>query len=140
MGRFRPEQVNRRAALALISACGLAAPVLAQPPSFRTNVRLVRMLVTVKDANGKLIGSLNKNDFTVFDNGVKQDVALFERQTAQPLSVALMLDTSASVGIDLRYELDSAAKFLKALVSEGNPADQDHGRNLDVRRDLPGLG
>jgi Ca-activated chloride channel family protein len=115
--------VKQHAALSLIAALCLAGPALAQETTIRVNVRLVRMLVTVKDANGQLIGSLNKSDFAVADNGVKQEIAVFERQTEQPLSVALMLDTSASVGIELRYELDSAAKFLKALVSEGNPED-----------------
>jgi len=115
--------VKQHAGFSLIAALYLAAPAPAQDTRIHVDVRLVRMLVTVKDANGALIGSLNKSDFTVFDNGVKQEVAVFERQTEQPLSVALMLDTSASVNIELRYELDSAAKFLKALVSEGNPED-----------------
>jgi Ca-activated chloride channel family protein len=101
----------------------LAPAALAQDPVIRVNVRLVRMLVTVKDANGQLIGSLAKNDFTVFDNGVKQDVAVFERQTEQPLSVAMLVDTSASTGIELRYELESVSRFLKALLGEGNPED-----------------
>jgi Ca-activated chloride channel family protein len=77
----------------------------------------------VKDPNGQLVGSLNKNDFTILDNGVKQDIAVFERQTEQPLSVAVLVDTSASTGIELRYELDSVSKFLKALLGEGNPSD-----------------
>ena len=81
------------------------------------------MLVTVKDAAGQLIGSLNKSDFTVYDNGVKQDIAVFDRQTEQPLSVAMMVDTSASTGIEMRYELDSVSRFLKALLGEGNPDD-----------------
>ena len=81
------------------------------------------MLVTVKDAAGQLIGSLNKSDFTVYDNGVKQDIAVFDRETEQPLSVAMMVDTSASTGIELRYELDSVSRFLKVLLGEGNPDD-----------------
>lgn len=102
-----------------------AALVLcAQPePVIRVNVRLVHMLVTVKDAAGQLIGSLNKNDFSVYDNGVKQDIAVFDHETEQPLSVAMMVDTSASTGIDMRYELDSVSRFLRVLLSEGNPED-----------------
>jgi Ca-activated chloride channel family protein len=115
--------VIRRALCFLIPAVCLAVPALAQDTVIRVAVRLVHMLVTVKDANGQLISSLNKGDFTVFDNGVKQDVAVFERQTEQPLSVALMVDTSASTGIEIRYELDSVRKFLRALVVEGNPKD-----------------
>jgi len=101
----------------------MAAPVAAQDPVIRVNVRLVRMLVTVKDANGQLIGSLNKSDFTLTDNGVPQDVAVFERQTEQPLNVSVLVDTSASTGIDWAYEKDSVSRFLRALLGEGNPRD-----------------
>jgi Ca-activated chloride channel family protein len=115
--------VTRRAVCFLVAALLVAAPALAQDSVIRVDVRLVRMLITVKDANGQLIGSLNKNDFTVFDNGVKQDIAVFERQTEQPLSVAVLVDTSASTGIELKYELESVSRFLKALLGEGNPDD-----------------
>lgn len=101
-----------------------ALGLVAQSDSvIRVDVRLVRMLVTVKDAAGQLIGSLNKSDFAVYDNGVKQDIAVFDRQTEQPLSVAMMVDTSASTGIELRYELDSVSRFLRVLLGEGNPDD-----------------
>lgn len=81
------------------------------------------MLVTVKDASAQLIGSLNRDDFTIYDNGVKQDIAVFERQTEQPLSVSVLVDTSASTGIDWPYEKESVSRFLKALLGEGNPLD-----------------
>lgn len=114
----------RQAVCFLLAALFAAVPASAQADTvIRVNVRLVRMLVTVKDANGQLFGSLNKNDFTIFDNGVKQDIAVFERQTEQPLSVAVLVDTSASTGIQLHYELDSVSKFLRALLGEGNPND-----------------
>jgi len=120
--------ILRVAWLSLIAICW-AAP--AQSPTaagkndgvIRVNVRLVRMLVTVKDAASQLIGSLNKGDFAVYDNGIKQDIAVFDRETEQPLSVAMLVDTSASTGIELRYELDSVSRFLKVLLGEGNTDD-----------------
>jgi Ca-activated chloride channel family protein len=100
-------------------------PMAAQQDTvIRVNVRLVRLLVTVKDAAGALLGTLNKNDFTVFDNGAKQDIALFEHHTDQPLSIAVLFDTSASVGIALKYEVESATRFLHAVLREGNPEDE----------------
>jgi Ca-activated chloride channel homolog len=123
VGRISPQKVIRRAVGFLVASLFMAAPAQPQDSVIRVNVRLVRMLVTVKDANGQLIGSLDKNDFTILDNGVKQDVAVFERQTEQPLSVAVLVDTSASTGIELHYELDSVSKFLRALLGEGNPDD-----------------
>lgn len=99
------------------------APANAQDSVIKVNVRLVHMLVSVKDAAGQLMGSLNKSDFTVYDNGVKQDIAVFDRETEQPLSVAMLVDTSASTGIELHYELDSVSRFLKVLLGEGNSED-----------------
>jgi Ca-activated chloride channel family protein len=123
MGPVRPEKVIRPAVCSFLAALLLCAPAIPQDTVIKVNVRLVRMLVTVKDGAGQLIGSLNKGDFTVFDNGVKQDIAVFDRQTEQPLSVAMLVDTSASTGIELRYELDSVSRFLKVLLGEGNPDD-----------------
>ena len=97
---------------------------IAQDPVIRVNVRLVRALVTVKDANGGLVGSLKRDEFSVFDNGVKQDIAVFEHHTDQPLSISVLFDTSASVGIALKYETDSATRFLNAVLREGNTADE----------------
>jgi Ca-activated chloride channel homolog len=119
------EKVTRQVAWLLLTALCFIAPARPQTRDgvIRVNVRLVRMLVTVKDAASQLIGSLNKGDFAIYDNGVQQDIAVFDRETEQPLSVAMLVDTSASTGIELRYELDSVSRFLKVLLAEGNPDD-----------------
>ncbi len=99
------------------------AAVFAQQPTFQVEVKLVRIVATVKNSTGQLVGDLNKEDFEVFDNGVRQNLAVFEHHTEQPLSVALMIDTSASTGIDLKEEIASIQRFLQALLREGNPRD-----------------
>src|SRR5579872_3334448 len=102
----------------------LAAAASAQPESvIRVDVNLVRILATVKDPAGQLIGTLNKEDFTISDNGAAQQVAVFEHHTDQPRSIALLLDTSGSTAKELKYETDSVVRFLKALFAEGNPDD-----------------
>jgi Ca-activated chloride channel family protein len=92
-------------------------------PVIRVDVRLVRIIATVKDQSGALVGSLEKSDFAVRDNGAPQEIALFERQTDQPLSVAILIDNSGSTAKDLKYETDSVLRFLHALFREGNPED-----------------
>ena len=114
MGRIRT------AALTIALVTSVAS---AQAPTFRVDVGLVRLLVTVKDTQGQPIGSLEKGDFQIFDNGVKQEAALFERHTEQPLSVSVLVDNSASTAKEIRYELDSVSRFLKALFGTGNPQD-----------------
>lgn len=100
--------------------CGV---LLAQEASFKIDVQLVRLLVTVKNPQGNLVGNLEARDFSVFDNGVQQAITVFEHQTTQPLSVTLLIDTSGSTAKDLKYETVSLTKFLNALLREGNPQD-----------------
>lgn len=122
MGRIRYRPIARACLLVLL--CLVLTPgTPAQDSTFRVDVRLVRLLVTVKDAAGGLIGSLNKADFAVFDNGARQELSLFEPRTEQPLSIAVLVDTSGSVGIVLKYEMDSLSRFLRAAFNEGNPDD-----------------
>ena len=120
MGRFRHKSALVAAAaitIAIGAAIGIAKAQI------KVDVKLVRLLVSVKDAKGELVGSLEKPDFTVFDSGVKQDVSVFEHHTEMPLSVSLLIDTSGSTAKDLRYETVSLEKFLHALLREGNPDD-----------------
>lgn len=112
--------LSRRAFLAASGAAAWAQ----QLPTFRTEVKLVRLLATVKDANGALVGGLEKKDFRITDNGAPQEVAVFEHHTEQPLSVAIMLDISGSTAKDLKYEVDSIQRFAKTLFAAGNPDDQ----------------
>jgi Ca-activated chloride channel family protein len=111
------------ALLALAAAGAVFAPAQFQPVQFKVDVRLVRLLVNVKNPAGDLIGSLPKEEFTVYDNGVAQETAVFERYTTTPLSVALLVDTSGSTAKDWQLEVRSLTKFLGALFAEGNERD-----------------
>jgi Ca-activated chloride channel family protein len=114
-----PGKAWRAAAFALSAGVLIA---LAQT-TIRVDVKLVHVIATVKNRSGQLVGGLEKSDFSIADNGVPQEIAVFERQTDQPLSVVLMIDTSGSTAKDLKFETDSAARFVRALLSEGNPKD-----------------
>lgn len=116
---MRNSEIHRRS---FLSAC-LGATAFAQDADIRVDVRLVRVLATVKDGAGSLIGSLSRDDFEILDNGAAQQISVFERQTEQPLSVALLVDTSGSTAKDLKFEVDSVTHFLHALFGEGNPQD-----------------
>lgn len=116
MGRFTS---------ALLIAAAFAFSASAQEEfKIKTDVRLVRILTTVKDTEGKLVGDLEKKDFTVTDNGVPQEIAVFERTTAQPLSVSLLVDTSSSTATNLKNEIESIQKFIAALFKDGNQDDR----------------
>ena len=111
---------------------GVAGP--AETPLFRSDVHLVRMLATVRDAHGGIVGSLKRDEFQLFDDGVEQEVAVFEATTEQPLSVALLIDCSRSTQREHRTELDSVRGFARALFKSGNARDMAalYGFNADV--------
>lgn len=94
-----------------------------QVPTFSVKVDLVRLLVSVRDQTGKLITDLTKSDFHLSDTGTPQEIAVFERHTSLPLSVAILIDTSGSTLIDLRYETQSVQRFISSLLNAGNPED-----------------
>jgi Ca-activated chloride channel homolog len=101
----------------------LLAGFLFAQDTIRVNVNLVNITATVRNAKGELVGSLGKDDFEIFDNGVRQEIAILQRQSERALSVALLVDTSGSTAKDLKYETDSAARFLRTLLVEGQPDD-----------------
>jgi Ca-activated chloride channel family protein len=108
----------------LCALCFCGGSSLAQEPLIRVDVSLVRVLATVKNPAGELVGSLAREDFEILDNGVPQKISVFERQTQQPLSIALLIDTSGSTAKDLKSEVESIGKFLRAAFAEGRPEDR----------------
>jgi Ca-activated chloride channel homolog len=116
-----PWQAKR---LALAAALCAAALLAQNSAVFRSNVSLVRVLATARTQAGQIVGTLAKEEFEIYDNGVKQQVAVFEHQTEQKLSVVLLVDTSGSTSKELKYESDAASRFLHALLGEGSPQDR----------------
>lgn len=104
-------------------ACLVILAALPLASQIRVDVRLVRVLATVKDEAGALVGGLEKSQFRLFDSGVEQELAVFERSTALPLSVAVLIDASGSTAISLNQEVGSVRTFLRSLIKDGNPAD-----------------
>ena len=84
--------------------------------TFKVNVHLVNVFVNVDDEHGAPVPGLTKEDFLLKENGQPQKIALFERDTALPLSIVLAIDTSGSVHKDFDVEHDAAHSFLTGLV------------------------
>ncbi len=89
--------------------------------TFRIESKLVNLFVNVTDANGSIVGGLNKEDFKVTEDGRGQDIAIFERESGMPLSLILAIDTSASTFIDRNRERNASKAFIHALI---RPQDQ----------------
>ena len=87
-----------------------------QAPTYKVNVKLVNVFVTVLDQQGAPVGGLQKNNFKVFEDGVPQTISVFNRESELPLSIVLAVDVSLSTKRDLKLELESARKFVHSIV------------------------
>jgi Ca-activated chloride channel family protein len=93
------------------------APKQEEPDvTFRSDVKLVNVFVTVTDQAGAPVANLQKDDFTLEEDGHPEKIALFSRESELPLSIVVAIDTSLSTKSNLRLELDSAKRFVHAIV------------------------
>jgi Ca-activated chloride channel family protein len=104
--------------LAMAVSLGLVVSAQQKPvlpsPSFRSGVELVSLNVTVADGAGRYATDLQQDEFQVYEDGVKQDITLFNR-TNLPIALALLMDTSASMETRLQTAQEAAAGFSRRL-------------------------
>ena len=85
------------------------------------DTNLTTVLMTATDRNGQFITTLKPEDLSVSEDGVKQKITLFERETERPLLLALVFDTSGSQASTLSEQKRVAHAFLESLFH----ADKD---------------
>jgi VWFA-related protein len=91
------------------------------PPPIKVDVDVVNVLCTVYDKHGALVKDLRKEDFEVLENGRRQEIRYFARDTDLPLTVALLVDVSGSVRDFVDKEKGAALQFLESVL---RPTDQ----------------
>jgi Ca-activated chloride channel family protein len=85
---------------------------------FRSGIDVVALNVVVTDAQQKFVNGLTAHDFAVFEDGVAQDLSFFSA-THVPLDLAILLDTSASMGDKMKSVQEAAVGFASS-VREGD--------------------
>ena len=111
--------MNRAFLAAVLVVISLTARASAQPqtrqaPSFRTTIDIVSLNVTVIDGANRYLTDLEQSDFSVFEDGVKQDLVFFTRRP-QPIAMSLLLDSSASMEAKLETLQVAATNFVRRL-------------------------
>jgi Ca-activated chloride channel family protein len=106
---------------AILIVCGAFAlcvlPLAAQDPVFRGGARTVPVYATVRDASGRLVIGLTRNDFQIVDDGKPAEITTFSSDSL-PASISLMLDMSVSMlGEHVRVR-DSGLQFVDALHAD----------------------
>jgi len=94
-----------------------AAAGMAQQATFRSSTRIVPVLTTVTDAQGRLVPNLEKDQFTILDNGKPQEISFFLNEV-QPFTAVVMLDFSASMTANLDRLKSATEQFLIRMLPE----------------------
>lgn len=155
---------SRLASLPLFAAFLTPVSIFAQePPVIRAGTRLVQVEVTVRDKNGPVAG-LKKDDFTLLDQGEKQDIAVFNtyassvelsrKNTAKPVpagaisnrtgpsgnpiagATVLLLDQLNTFFEKQGYARSELLKYLESAPQDSRVAIYMLGRELTVLRDF----
>lgn len=119
-----PWRLAAAASLLLALALALAGPpwhvsAAGRQATFRAGTKVVPLYATVTDRDRRLVHGLVREDFTVFDEGREQPIAVFDNEV-QPVTVVVMLDTSLSMAGSMDLLLNAAEQFLIRLL----PADR----------------
>ena len=107
------------AALLLLASPGARVARAQRHPVFRTEIGIVVLQATVKNERGELVPSLDRDAFTVYENGKPQALTAFSRDDI-PVSLGIALDHSRSMRRS-RAQVQSAALV---LARASNPRDE----------------
>jgi len=139
--------IGRSVALILLAALGTTAgaqqgskPDLApvyegsESDIIKVDVARVPLLFTVTDRRNRFITDLGRDDFQVFDDGWKQEIREFDRESDLPLRIGVILDTSNSIRARFKFEQEAAIEFLQGVLAEQH--DRAFLVSFDTRAEL----
>ncbi len=112
-----------RILILLVALLPGAFPALAQDSlAIRVNVGLVNVTFTARDASGRLVGDLTKDDIEILDDGAPQTISFFARSEDLPLSLGLIADVSGSQDPFLKKHHHDLDEFLKRVLTQKDRA------------------
>jgi Ca-activated chloride channel family protein len=88
---------------------------------FQSGVELINVTTTVTDTSGRFVPGLRQEDFTIYEDNVRQEISHFSNERV-PVSLGIVLDTSGSMaGEKLTNALAAIDRFLGSLLE---PTDE----------------
>jgi Ca-activated chloride channel family protein len=131
-------QITRTLAALTAAGCVLTVPTKAQ---IKVTTQTVPLYVTVTDREKRLVASLVREDFEVYDNGKLQTLTNFYNEP-QPITAVIMLDTSGSMTLALDFVKQAAEQFIirmlpddKAKIGAFNDKIEIHPSSYTDNRD-----
>jgi Ca-activated chloride channel homolog len=123
-----------RASLVWVAMGMLAASASAQekPQVFRAGIEVVSLNVTVTDPQGRYITDLGQDDFSVFEDGAKQELTYFNR-TNLPIALSLLIDSSASMEQRMENAQEAAIGFAKRIRPQDLAQVVDFDSRVEIK-------
>ena len=91
-------------------------------PSITVDVDVVSILASVRDKRGGLIANLQKDDFTILEEGKAQTIKYFTKETDLPLTIGLLVDVSGSQRNLIDIERNAASQFFSQVLRKKDEA------------------
>jgi VWFA-related protein len=109
------------------------------PPTIKVSTVVVNLYALVEDRNGRLVANLNKEDFLVTEDHVRQQIQYFSCETDAPLTLGIVVDTSPSQESVLAIERDEAKTLLSQVLRPQDSAFVlQFDRRVQLLQDLTG--
>ena len=93
-----------------------------QVETLKVNVNVVNLFFNVKDKRGALVPDLGKDQFEIFEDGKPQTIKFFSAESNQPLTLGLLIDSSASQERVLEDEKVAGSQFLHEVLHKDDLA------------------
>jgi len=110
--------LSRRTFLFTAAAFAARQTSARQDPTFSTEVKVVNVLATVRDKKGAFITDLTRDQFAIAEDNHPQIIRYFSRETDLPLTLGLMVDTSASQRRVIDAERSASYRFFDRVLRE----------------------
>src|SRR5215467_793734 len=101
--------------------------------TLKVNVNVVQFFFNVKEKKGGLIPNLPKENFTLLEDGKPQTIKYFTAESNLPLTLGILIDSSASQQTVLEMEKEVGGAFLQQIL---RPKDEAFVISFDVDADL----
>jgi Ca-activated chloride channel homolog len=117
------------------SAVAKAGPIAItqeKPQVFRAGVELVSLNVTVVDSQGRYVTDLKEADFSVFEDGAKQELTFFNHSNL-PIALSLLIDSSASMEQRMEHAQEAAIGFAKRIREQDLAQIVDFDSRVEIK-------
>lgn len=108
--------------LTLLLLAAAVGPAQDSDTVIKVDVNIVNVLCSVRNKNGGLVGNLEKNDFTLLEDGKQQEIKYFTRETDLPLTLGLLVDVSGSQERLIDTEKRAAQQFFSQVLRKRDEA------------------